>query len=164
MIVSAIVAMGTNRVIGINGGLPWQLPEDTKFFRQTTEGHIIIMGRKTFESLGKVLPKRLHVVISRRKDYHPEGTHVFANLTEAFAFCETQTRTGQWGNEVFIIGGGEIYREALPRTDRIYLTEIHTDFAGDALFPDFDKSIYRERSRRPGNDLIPYDFVLYQRD
>jgi dihydrofolate reductase len=162
MIVSAIAAMSSNRVIGKDGGLPWRLPEDFKFFKDTTTGHIMVMGRKTFESLGKPLPKRLHVVISRRADYQPDGAHVFATVEEALAYAKSQTPT--WGDEVFVIGGGEIYAAALPFTDRIYLTEIKAHFEGDAKFPEFDKKTYRERSRKPGREAVPYDFVVYERD
>lgn len=162
MIVSAIAAMAANRVIGRSGGLPWQLPEDMKFFRETTKGHIMIMGRKTFESFGRPLPGRLHVVVSRQSDYRPPGAHVFQSLASALEFCKTQTK--QWGDEVFVVGGGEIYKQALPFTDRIYLTEIRQEFAGDAKFPEFDKSVFREVSRNPGSEAIPYDFVTYQRD
>lgn len=161
MIVSAIAAMAANRVIGRAGELPWNLPEDLKFFRDKTKGHIIIMGRKTFESLGKLLPGRLHVIITRQANYQAPGAHVFDSLDKAFSFCRTQT--AEWGDEVFIVGGGEIYREALPHTDRIYLTEIKADFPGDARFPEFHREEFHEVSRRSGSDSIPYDFVTYER-
>lgn len=163
MILSAIAATSANRVIGKNGDLPWRIPEDFKFFKDKTMGHIMLMGRKTFESLpnGRPLPGRLHVVISRRKDYHPEGAHVFGTIDEAVAFCRTQTQ--KWGDEVFIIGGGEIFKEMLPVTDRIYLTEIHQNFEGDAFFPEFDKSVFQETERSPRSEPLPYDFVTYER-
>jgi dihydrofolate reductase len=162
MIVSAIAAMAANRVIGREGGLPWRLPQDFKYFKDKTMGHIMVMGRKTFESFGKPLPGRLHVIITRQKDYRVPGAHVFDNLDEALNFCAANT--SEWGDEVFVVGGGEIYREALPRTDRIYLTEVRAEFPGDARFPEFDKDTYKEISRRPIlSDDIPYDFVVYER-
>lgn len=165
MIVSAIAAMSANRVIGKDGGLPWHLPGDFKFFKETTIDHIIVMGRKTFESLGKPLPRRLHVVITRQKNYHPAGASIFSSVPGALAYCHSlcSSQPEKWGNEIFILGGGEIFTEALPVTDRIYLTEIHAEFAGDAHFPEFDKGVFQERSRRPGHEAVPYDFVLYER-
>jgi dihydrofolate reductase len=161
MILSAIAAMAANRVIGRDGGLPWRLPEDFKFFKDKTMGHIMLMGRKTFESLGKPLPGRLHVVITRQADYRAPGAHVYTTLKDALEFCRTQTP--KWGEEVFLIGGGEIYREALPVTDRIYLTEIKAEFPGDARFPEFSANDFKEIERRPGKEQIPYDFVTYER-
>jgi len=162
MIVSAIAAMAANRVIGRDGGLPWRLPQDFKYFKEKTMGHMMVMGRKTFESFGKPLAGRLHVVISRQNDYRAPGAHIFRSLDEALGFCAS--KTAEWGDEVFVVGGGEIYREALPRTDRIYLTEIQAEFPGDARFPEFDKGKYKEISRRPIlSDDVPYDFVVYQR-
>jgi len=162
MIVSAIAAMAANRVIGREGGLPWRLPKDMQFFKDKTKGHIMVMGRKTFESFGKPLPERLHVVITRQRDYRAPGAHVFDSLEKAFEFCRTQT--AQWGDEIFVVGGGEIYREALPWTQRIYLTEIQAEFPGDARFPEFDRGVFHEVKRRPGDDSIPYDFVTYERN
>jgi dihydrofolate reductase len=165
MILSAIAAMAANRVIGKNGDLPWDLPEDMKFFRNTTKGHVMIMGRKTFESFGKPLPGRLHVVISRQQDYRPEGAHVFHTQEEAVEFCKevTTRERAKWGDEVFIVGGGEIYKAMLPVTDRIYLTEIHESFDGDAKFPEFSKSEFKEVARRPGSGPVAYEFVTYER-
>lgn len=162
MILSAIVAMSSNRVIGKDGGLPWRIPEDLKFFKDKTTGHIMIMGRKTFESLGKPLPNRLHVVITRQKDYVAHGAHVFHTVEEAVAFCRTQT--DKWGDEVFIVGGGEIYKEMMDVTDRIYLTEIHSEFNGDARFPEFDKNVFKEIERKPRTEPVRFDFVVYERD
>lgn len=161
MIVSAIAAMASNRVIGVDGGLPWKIPEDFKFFKDKTTGHIMLMGRKTFESLGGPLPNRLHVVITRQKNYRPQGAEVFNTIDEALSYCRTQTT--KWGDEVFLIGGGEIYKEMLPHTDRIYLTEIHREFPGDAIFPKFDKTEFVEVERRARTEPVPFDFVTYER-
>lgn len=161
MKLSAIVAMASNRVIGRDGDLPWRIPEDFKFFKDTTTGHIMVMGRKTFESLPKILPGRLHVVITRQRDFKPEGAHVFPDVTSALDFCKTQT--AKWGDEVFVLGGGEIFRQTLDITDRIYLTEIHKAYDGDATFPEFDKSVFKETERRRRTDPEPFDFVIYDR-
>lgn len=161
MILSAIAAMAKNRVIGAAGDLPWRIPEDFKFFKEKTSGHIMIMGRKTFESLGGPLPNRLHVVITRQKEYRPEGAIVFHTVKEAVEYCRSQT--AKWGDEVFIAGGGEIYKEMLPITDRIYLTEIQKDFPGDAKFPEFSKVEFKETDRRHREQPVPFDFVTYER-
>jgi dihydrofolate reductase len=161
MILSAIAAMASNRVIGKDGALPWSLPEDMKFFRDTTKGHIMLMGRKTFESFPGLLANRLHVVVTRQKDYHPEGAHIFSTIPAALEFCKAQT--AKWGDEVFIVGGGEIYREMMTITDRIYLTEIHRPAEGNAFFPEFDKTEFVETARRPRQDPVPFDFVIYER-
>lgn len=161
MILSAVAAMSANRVIGKDGALPWRIPEDLKFFREKTMGHIMIMGRKTFESLPKPLPGRLHVVLTRQKDYAPAGAHVFHSAQDILDFCKTQT--AQWGDEVFIVGGGEIYREFMPYTDRIYLTEIHEHVEGDASFPAFSAEEFRETGRSPRPGPPQFDFVIYER-
>ena len=161
MILTAIAAMASNRVIGKNGGLPWHIPEDMNFFKEKTKGHIMIMGRKTFESLPHPLPNRLHVVITRKPDFAPPGAHVFHSIDEAVQFCATQTQ--KWGDEVFIIGGGDVYAQMMPITDRIYLTEIKRAYEGDARFPEFDKNEFVEVERMPKYEPEPYDFVLYER-
>lgn len=161
MILSAIAAMSQNRAIGKNGKLPWNIPEDLKFFKEKTRGHIMIMGRKTFESLPGVLPSRLHVVITRQAGYEHEGAVVFPDVKSAVEFCRTQTT--KWGDEVFIVGGGEIYKEMLPITDRIYLTEIFRTFDGDAFFPEFDKNEFTETQRLHRTEPLPFDFVTYER-
>jgi dihydrofolate reductase len=170
MILSAIAAMAANRVIGKDGGLPWKIPEDTKFFRDKTMGSVMIMGRKTFDSFGgKPLPGRLHVVITRQRDITFEGAHVVHTVDEAVKFCRklVSPTTGEappkWKDEVFIVGGGEIYREMLPVTDRIYLTEIHRDFSGEARFPEFSTLDFKEVSREARMEPVPYDFVVYER-
>jgi dihydrofolate reductase len=164
MILSAIVAMSTNRVIGKDGTLPWHIPEDFKFFKDMTMGHAMIMGRKTFDSLPGVLKNRLHVIVTRQRDWKPKvidpNVHIFHDLATAVDFCRRQT--SKWGDEVFIIGGGDIFREMLNKTDRIYLTEIHAVFEGDAYFPEFG-SEFVEVDRRPRTEPIAFDFVTYER-
>ena len=160
MTVSAIAAMAKNRVIGAAGGLPWKIPEDFKFFKTKTMGHIMIMGRKTYESMG-TLPGRLSIVITKQKDFQPEGILVVAWVEAALSAA--RERLAEWDDEVFVVGGGEIYSLMLPYTDIIYLTEIHQDFAGDARFPEFDKSVFRETARSSRQEPLSYDFVTYTR-
>lgn len=125
---SLIVAMSENHVIGRAGQLPWHLSADLRRFRQLTMGHTIVMGRKTFESIGRPLPGRNSIVISRQQGYRPPGVHVAASLDDA-------ERLAAGDSEVFFIGGGELYRQALPRVARIYLTLVHATVAGDTDFP-----------------------------
>lgn len=171
MILSHIVAMSQNRVIGKNGGLPWNNPEDMKFFREKTKNHIIIMGRKTFESLPKILPNRFHIVVSRSvtKSDHPDVLYV-SNLD--FAYAEAQKRTEKWGNEVFVIGGGEIYRQSLPQIDRIYLTRIESSYDGDAFYPEINLDDFAMIEKRSSTfeelstsipSRVEFSFLTYDR-
>jgi dihydrofolate reductase len=155
---SVIAAVARNGVIGRDNTLPWHLPEDLKHFRQLTMGHHIIMGRKTYESLGRLLPGRITVVVSRQPGYRVEGAITAGSLRDAVAACGAD-------EEVFVIGGAELYREALAIADRLYLTEIHADFAGDANFPDYDRAAWRETARQQftGAGGLPFSFVVYQR-
>jgi dihydrofolate reductase len=132
-VLSIIVAMSENRVIGRDGALPWHLPADLKRFKQLTMGHAIVMGRKTYESIARPLPGRRSIVLSRNVDYRPVGVDVVANLQEALKQTDDQ-------QEVFVIGGSSLYRMALPVADRIYLTEVATKLEGDVLFPEFDRN------------------------
>mgnify|MGYP002624073678 CR=1 FL=1 len=161
MIISHIAAVAKNKVIGNKGDLPWDLPEDMKFFRQKTSGHIIIMGRKTYESFPKPLKNRLHVVITRQENYQAsDGVEVFKNIEEALEFCKS--KTPEWGEEVFIIGGGEIYKQTLNRADQLYITELDKEFEGDAQYPDFEKDfIIAEKDER--FEPFPFAFCLYTR-
>jgi dihydrofolate reductase len=168
LILSAIAAMAENRVIGQDGTLPWRLPEDMKFFKTKTSGHAMIMGRKTFDSFGgRPLPNRLHIVITRQTDFVLPAAFtdacVFHSPEEALAFVRSTPITERWGNEAFVIGGGEIYRAMMPLTGRIYLTEIHRSFEGDARFPEFDKSVFIEKERLARAEPMPFDFVTYER-
>lgn len=149
MILSAIAAMSENRVIGANNTLPWHVPEDLQFFRQKTKGHILIMGRKTFESLGgKPLPGRMHLVISRDSLAAPssELVHWYSSLPAAMATARELAGTS-WPEEVFVAGGGEIYRLAMQYCNRVYLTVIRGQFIGDAHFPELDSGLVLSESR-----------------
>jgi len=155
--ISAIVAMSLNRVIGKNNQLPWKISEDLKRFKTITTGHPIVMGRKTFESIGRVLPHRENIIISRQMGYRVEGAQVVQSLEGALELCKGKT------DEVFIIGGAEIYRLALSQTDRLYLTLIHQEIEGDAFFPEFARSEFTEVSREDHQDPIPYSFLVLDR-
>lgn len=127
--------MGENRVIGAEGDLPWYLPKDLKRFKEKTIGHPVIMGRKTFNSLGgKPLKNRTNIILTRRKDFKVEGAKVVSSIDDAI---EIASETDP--NEIFIIGGGEIYKATLSITDKIYLTIVHSSFEGDTFFPEIDE-------------------------
>ena len=159
MILSHIAAHGKNRVIGSKGNLPWHLPGDLRYFRQKTLGHIIVMGRKTFESFPKPLKNRLHIVVTKQKNYEvPKGVEVFHDIHSALKFCEAQTK--YWDDEVFIIGGGEIYKQTLDKADRLYLTLIHREFDGDTRYPDYEKNFTMTQKKDQFGD-IPYSFCLF---
>ncbi len=161
MIVALVVAMGENRVIGKAGGLPWHIPGDLKLFKKTTMGKPIIMGRKTWESLGRALPGRTNIVISRDPAYSAEGAEVARSLDQALAVAAALS-----GEEIMVIGGAEIYRLALPKADRLYLTEVALKPDGDAFFPDFDKAAWHQTSREafPAEGEAPaYTLRVYDR-
>lgn len=164
MIVSQIAAMAQNRSIGVENDLPWNIPEDMKFFREKTKGRICIYGRKTYESLGyKPFPNRYNIVITRNPNSIQNGhlVHLVTSIESAIEVAKGQI--AKWGDEVFICGGAEIYKLALPYTDKIYLTEIHKDYPGHAFFPEFDKEIFREVERSVRLEPEPFDFVTYQK-
>lgn len=158
--VSLIVAMAKNRVIGINNTLPWHLPPDLKHFKSLTMGHHIVMGRKTYESIGKPLPGRTSVVVTRNTGYAVPGVLVVNSLPAAIQACGDD-------KEIFVIGGAELYRQAITLADRIYLTEIDADIHGDAHFPEFNRDEWHEVSRDRNSQREPqpldYHFVIYQR-
>ena len=162
MILSHIAAMAQNKVIGVNGDLPWDIPEDMAFFKKKTQGHIILMGRKTFESFPQPLQGRLHIVLTRQENYPvPKGVHMFSHIEKALAFCQTQIGE-TWGKEVFIIGGGEIYRQTLDRADQLYLTFIKKEYKGNAYYPDFENDfLISQKEDRPGPP--PFSFCLFKR-
>ncbi len=158
--VSVIAALARNGVIGIENRLPWRLPEDLAHFKALTLGHPILMGRKTFESLGRPLPGRTNVVITRNPGYRPDGCLVAASIPAAIALCDG-------ADEVFFIGGADLYAQAIPLADRLYLTEVDIEATGDAWFPDYDKRAFREVSRESHTggkgEVLRFDFVVYER-
>lgn len=137
--VSIIVAMAKNRVIGAGGRIPWHLPNELRLFKRLTMGHHIIMGRKTYESIGRLLPGRTTVIVTRQPGFRQPGAIVAHSLAEAIDACGAD-------NEIFVIGGAELYRAALPMASRIYLTTVDAEPGGDTLMPAFDRTAWREHS------------------
>lgn len=165
MIISLIAAVSQNGVIGKNNDLPWHLPDDMKYFMQTTKEHHVIMGRKNYESIPekfRPLPNRTNIVITRQKNYQAPGTRIVHALEDALAIAKENNE-----REAFIIGGGEIYKLGMTYTTRMYLTEIHAVIEGDAYFPSFIKDQWKEVSRQhhPSDDRHRYafDFVIYEK-
>lgn len=160
-VVALIAAVADNGVIGRDGALPWRIPADLKWFRARTMGHHVVMGRKTWASIGRPLPGRTNVVVSRDPELSlPDGVVLVDGLAAAIE------RAGAAGDdEVFVIGGGELYRAALPQADRIYLTRIHADVEGDASFPPMDASEWVEVAREPhlDEDPLPFSFCVLER-
>ena len=160
MLVSIIAAMDRNRLIGNDNQLPWHLPADLAHFKRVTMGKPVVMGRKTFESIGRPLPGRTNIVLTRSGDFHPEGVVVAHNLQQALDHAAG-------ADEVMIIGGSSLYELALPRVDRLYLTYVENSYQGDAWFPDFDieewQLIASEEHRADAKNSSDYRFVTYQR-
>lgn len=160
MILTLIAAVARNGAIGKGNALLWRLPEDLQFFKRTTLGSPIIMGRKTFDSIGKPLPGRRNIVITRDTGWLAAGVEVAHSLDAALHLVADVPRA-------FIIGGGQIYAEALPRADELVLTEVDRDFEGDAFFPAWDKAAFDELSREahhaPAPNDFDYAFVTYRR-
>lgn len=157
MIKSIIVAKGENNVIGKDNDLIWHMPADLKHFKNTTMGHYIIMGRKTFEAMKKPLPGRTTIIITRNKDYKAEGCIIVHNLEDAFKVGKENKQ-----EEVFILGGAEIYKQTINLADKIYLTEIKESFEGDAFFPCIDYSTWNEAKREefPADEKNPYPYAF----
>lgn len=158
--ISLIVAMARNRVIGAKNALPWHLPSDLKHFKVLTMGHHIVMGRKTYESIGRPLPGRTSVVVTRNADYAPPGVITVNSLEAAISACGNDS-------EIFVIGGAQLYRQAIALADRIYLTEIDADISGDAYFTELDGKQWLETERashiQDENNPYSYHFVVYDR-
>ena len=153
-----LVAAAENNVIGCDGRLPWRLPADLQWFKRHTLGHPVLMGRKTWDSLGRPLPGRTNVVVSRQVGLELPGAHVFTDVTAALAFAQAQSG----GDEVFGIGGGELYRQLLPLAGRVLLTRVHATVAGDAFFPPLDPTEWREVSREehPADERPAHAFTF----
>ena len=157
---SILVAMASNRTIGINNKLPWRCPEDLKHFKALTMGHHLIMGRKTFDSIGKPLPGRTTVVVSRNHELKIAGCIMAHSLEQAIAACIGDS-------EIFVVGGAELYAQAMPLMDTLYITEIQKEVEGDAHFPEFKRDEWHEVSRAMHSQQEPqplqYHFVTYRR-
>ena len=165
MEVTAIAALSRNRVIGRNNDLPWKLPDDMRFFMETTKGHHVIMGRKNYDSLKgkfKPLPERTNIIITRQRELDAPGCIILHDIDHGI---EVVRRSGE--AECFIIGGAEIYKLAMPHTTRLYLTEIQAEIDGDTFFPAFDRGEWKEVSRRhhPADERhkFAFDFVRYDK-
>ncbi len=158
MVISHVVAMSKNRVIGKNGQMPWHIPGEQKIFRALTIGKALIIGRKTHEAIGKVLPDRTTIVVTRQDDYDVVGAHVVHNIEDGIALAR------KLGLEDIVIGGGgELFAETLPFTDRIYLTVVHAVFDGETTYPVLPNDHFVEISRKDVNASIPYSFIEFER-
>ncbi len=159
--ISFIVAMDTNRVIGKNNQLPWHLPEDLKFFKRTTMGHKIAMGRKTYESIGRPLPGRDNLIITRQRGYQANGCKVFYSMNDFIHYCRGQHE------EIFVIGGAEIFSETFAYADRLYITRIHHQFEGDTFFPEFNLNdwllVSSEKGIKDEKNPFDYEFQVFDR-
>jgi dihydrofolate reductase len=158
MKLTLIAAMNEQRVIGLNGALPWRIPADLKRFRALTKGHAVIMGRKTWDSLGRPLPDRLNIVITRRPDFEAQGAVAVGTLEEALGVAQGPSSPNH--ERCFVIGGGEIYRLALPLADELELTWVKYAGEGDAWFPEWNRELFRESRRE---DFDEGCFVSYSR-
>ncbi|MFC3885081.1 dihydrofolate reductase [Bacillus songklensis] len=159
--ISFLVAMDKNRVIGRDNQLPWHLPADLKFFKEITMGHPVIMGRKTHESIGRPLPGRENIIITRNEHYKAEGCTVLHSIS---AIKEIEEQRNE---ELFVIGGAQIFQHTFPIADRLYITWIEEEFEGDTYFPEFDEHDWELVSRKKGikDEKNPYDyyFLMYDR-
>ncbi len=162
MKISLIAAATENNVIGRNNGLPWSLPDDMRFFVQTTKGHHVLTGRKNLESFGKLLPNRTNIVLTRDTEYEFEGAVIVHELQEGIRIADRNRE-----EELMIIGGGEIYKQALPMANRIYLTRIHTKLEGDTYFPEFRSDewelISSEKHEKDEKHVYAFTFEMYER-
>lgn len=166
MIISLIAALTKNRVIGKNNDLPWHLPDDMKYFMQTTKGHHVIMGRKNYDSIPekfRPLPNRTNIVVTRQNNFVAPGCAVVNSIEDGLHIANVNNE-----KEVFIIGGAEIYNQGFTKATRLYLTEIQTHLEGDTYFPEFNKTQWKEVSRThhlaDGRHKFPFDFVVFERD
>ena len=161
---SILVAMARNRVIGQHNKLPWHLPADLKHFKLLTMGHVIIMGRKTYESIGRPLPGRTNIIITQQKNFTVPGATVVNSIEDALLACEQANATN---SECFIIGGEGLYRQTIAMCQRMYITEIQRDFEGDTVFPEYDPCEWKETQRdkyfADSDNTMEYHFVILDR-
>lgn len=162
-----VVAMAENRVIGRDGDLPWRLPKDLKHFKRLTLDHTVIMGRKTYESIGRPLPRRRNVVLTRRSDFSAPGIETFGGLPDALTEVDAKPSPDPSRPDLFVIGGASLYAEALPRSGHLFLTRVHAEVEGDVFFPEVDWSRWRliesERHEADDKHFRPYTFEHYVR-
>ena len=167
MRISIIVAASENNVIGRDGSIPWHLPDDLKYFRKKTEGHPVIMGRKNFESivkaLGKPLPNRENIIVTRESTYEADDCEIASSLEEAIMYGHKDNDQ----EEIFIIGGGEIYKQAMELCNYVYLTRVHAWIAGDVVFPEIDPEVWEEveREEHPADTKhkFAFTYIMYKR-
>jgi dihydrofolate reductase len=161
MVLSLIVALDLRNGIGKDNKLLWHLPADLRYFKRMTSGHTVIMGRKTYASIGKALPDRRNLVVSRQENFKAPGCEVFQDLFDAIRACKNE-------NEVFIIGGAEIYRQAIQVADRLYLTRVKGEFDADTFFPELKpghwKLLHLENHKADEKNAYDYSFSVYQRN
>jgi dihydrofolate reductase len=161
-----IAAVARNGVIGRDNQLPWRLPGELKYFKAVTLGKPVVMGRKTFESLGRPLPGRTNIVITRDRAFAAEGVVIVASVEAALSEADAVARR-DGADEIMVIGGAEIYRQTLPQADVLYLTEVQAEVEGDAFFPDYDRTGWaltkREHVEPPSPDNFAYDLCVYRR-
>jgi dihydrofolate reductase len=166
MIVAFVVAVAENGVIGHQGHLPWRMPTDLKRFRKLTLGKPVVMGRKTYESIGKPLDGRDNIVITRQPDFKRPGIHVVATIADALALSK-ELAAERGTDEIAVIGGAEVFRAALPFTDRVYLTLVHGNPPGDVILSPFDPKLWRQSACEPmqqsAGDQYPADFIVLDR-
>lgn len=160
--ISILVAMDKNGLIGKDNDLPWRLPNDLKYFKQLTTNHIILMGRKTYESIGRPLPNRTNVVLTRNESFHSEGCQVVHSVEEVQQLFNEESK-----QEIFVIGGSDIFKLLLPYTDRLYITKIDEIFEGDTYFPEINYDnwnlVSREQGEKDENNPYDYYFCIYDK-
>ncbi len=158
---SHVVACSKNLVIGRAGKMPWHIPEDLKLFKRITSGHVVIMGRKTYESIGRPLPQRLNIVVSQQNLNLPAEIRHASSLEEALDLAHALE--GPWGHEAFIIGGGQIYTQSLPIVDHIYMSQVPLDVEGDTWYPEIDPNRFVVKSQETIDGTTPFTFTVYER-
>lgn len=166
MNMSVIVAVAENGVVGRDNALPWHLPSDLQYFKRKTMGKPIVMGRKTFESIGRPLPGRANIIVSRSQGYSAKGAYVVESVDRALALAE-ELASADGEHELMVIGGASIYAAAIPFADTLYITEVHAEIEGDVRLPVIDWSVWQEVSRHrhaaEGSDSHEFSFVEYRR-
>ena len=159
--INIVVAKASNNVIGAKNDLIWHLPNDLKHFKSLTSGHPIIMGRKTYESLGRPLPNRTNIVVTRDQNWNAEGIEIVSSLSKAIEVAKTIA------DDIYVIGGGNIYKQAMEFTDILYITEVHHEFDGDTYFPEIDndewEEVEREDFKKDEEHPYAYSFVTYKK-
>lgn len=166
MHIALVWAMARNGVIGRDNKLPWYLPGDLKYFKRVTTGKPAIMGRKTYDSIGRPLPNRTNIIVTRSSGFSADGVRVVGSLDEAYDIAKADAEINGV-DEIIVMGGAEIYRQALPHADRLYVTQVHADVEGDTYFPEVDWSQYREIGREDyqaeGSNPYDYSFLVYEK-